>query len=279
MQIDGSLRSLLQSVSKALQAGRPSDAVHLFVKALAHDRSFHQGDRPIQLAKALGKMRFLALVRAFADHPCMACENGVHECDACNGRGAFDDWRICDSCVGIGTSDCEFCAGSGWITYNYVPDSLRPAVAVVRSKRTLTEARRLLATPLPGNAARDPAVARRALVQRLLQLNRLMGAVNNALDAARDATKTGRSAEHALRGVEAACLKLAIRLDRAARQVLLGLKESWRLEATRTGTAEKRRLCERRVAYYASLVRSRHFRGTSLFHPVLFEIHRRRTTR
>ncbi|MGE0482073.1 MAG: hypothetical protein AB7Q17_16550 [Phycisphaerae bacterium] len=272
MALDEHARKIFQSVLRSIEAGRSSDAVHQFVQALSHDTNFKRIDLPPLLTRALGRAQTDALIEAFAVHPCMVCKRGLLLCEECDGKGASRSGRICDKCIGLGAANCDFCGGSGWITYNYVPNGLQAAVVLARSKLALAETRALLDAPLPG--ASGGGAVRKQLAQHLLRLNRLLGAFNNALGVAQHPPDTGPAADAVLKKVEAASWEAARRLDRRLRQVLLRLEEHARATVSRGADGEQG---ERRADYYHKLAKSPDFTGTSLHHVYLRELHRRRS--
>lgn len=260
--------SLFRTVARALDAGRAAEAVHQFMQALAHDTTLKHVDLPPVLAKSLGRKRADALVTAFAEHPCMVCKRGLLLCEECDGKGHIGD-RMCEECLGLGAANCSFCAGSGWITYNYVPSGLRAAVVVARSRLALADARGLMADALPEAGQGRASLNRKQLAQSLLRLNRLMGAFNNALGVARHPPETGSAATRMLEKVEAACSKAAEKLERRIRRLLVLLSGAFQAEAARADGPGKQRLAERRAAFYGALAKSADFAGTSLYHPYL----------
>jgi len=263
---------IMQSVARALSAGRSKEAVHQFVQALSHDTTLKRVDLPPLLAQTLGKSKLDALIQAFAKHPCMVCRRGLLICDDCEGRGYFRDGRICDACLGLGTTNCDFCAGSGWITYKYVPAGLQEMVLLARSKLALAEARALLAAPLPGGGKTGGEANRKTLAQRLLQANRLMGAFDNAVGIARSLAEAGAGSATTFENVESACSSAASRLVRRIRKLLQLLSENAKVQAAQEKSPRQRRLNERRTQTYASLAKSTDFKGTSLFHVYLREL-------
>lgn len=262
-------RDILRTVARALDAGRAADAVHQFTQALSHDSSLKQVDLPPALTKSLGAERTAALIAAFAEHSCMVCKRGLLLCEECAGKGHVGDNRVCDLCVGLGTANCDFCSGSGWITYNYVPEGLRAAVVLARSKLALAEGQELLKTPIPNPGERSASGGRKQLAQQLLRLNRILGVFNNALGVAQNPPGAGPAAAETLKKVEAACSKAAQRMIRRVRQLLSLLAEASLAEAERATDSSKRELAERRATFYEALANSADFIGTGLYHVYL----------
>lgn len=266
MSIQEEAAGAFQPVVRALDADRDAEAVKRFKEVVLGAPRIRRLD-PLALAKLLGRARTTALVQAFAKHPCMACRQGLLLCEDCDGRGNFRDGRICDDCLGLGAANCSFCAGSGRITYNYVPRGLRPAVVLTRTRLALAEARTLLAAAPASQAAKN----RKAVAKAILSCNRLLGAFNNAIGAAH-ASKASSAAPAIFEKVTAASAKAAAKLERRTRRLLALLSESARLDSERSTDAERRRLAERRAAFYAGLARKASFVGTALYHPYLARI-------
>lgn len=272
MAVDDRSGRIFRSVIRALDAGRTAEAVHQFMQVLAHDAALKCVDLPPLLANLIGRERADALVQAFAEHPCMVCKRGLLLCEDCKGEGYFSDGRSCDQCLGLGATNCDFCAGSGWITYSFVPTGLLAAVVLTRSKLALAEAQELLDAPLPNPRKTSASVSRKLLAKRLLRLNRLMGAFNNAVAVAQNPPGAGPAVESVLEKVNAACSRAASKLQPRIRELVVLLSETAKVESVRATEPDQRRIAERRVEFYASLAKSTDFTGTSLYHPHLQQL-------
>ncbi len=272
MPVNPPLDRLLPPVAKALAAGRAADAVHQFMQALSHDTSLKHVDLGPLLAKSLGKARAAELVEAFAEHPCMVCRRGLMLCEECAGKGSFGEQRICDACIGLGAANCAFCAGSGWITYNYVPAGMRAAVVLARTKLALAEAREIIAAPAPNPRRGSSSLSRKELAQRILRVNRLLGAFNNALGVALHPPVPPVAVDSGLKKVKEVCARASAGLERRLRELLLLIATNAAVEAQRAPQPARKKAAEARARFYAGLARSADFTGTNLYHPYLQEL-------
>lgn len=219
----------------------------------------------------LGKARAELLIAAFARHTCMGCKRGLLLCEECNGKGVFGKGSICDRCIGLGAANCGFCAGSGWITYNYVPPGIRVPVVTERVKLAARQATEAMAEALPQSD--DPPLTRKELARRLLEFNRLMGAFDNALEVTRHPPVSSKSAASALKVIREVALKAAGRIERRIRQLLALLVQDALSRRERADTEAARTIEKRRARFYHSLAKSPDFKRTCLRHVYL---HRQR---
>jgi len=266
MNIDAKLKSILQAVMRAVDSEREKDAVHLFMQAVAHDPTLNQVDLPPVLTKVLGKSRTEFLIQAFAELPCMGCSRGIWLCDDCHGSGISGETSVCEKCTGLGAGNCGFCAGSGWITYNYMPPGLRPAVVLSRTRLVIAEARTLLELPLPEADLAGRATVRKKLVKQILAHNRLLGALGNAMEVVKRQSESTGAAKAMLEQVRAVGAKAVPRLEKRVRSLLGQLAVLAKLEADQATDVDEKKLAVRRAKYYATIMKSSDFKGTSLFH-------------
>ena len=257
---------VLKSVIKALDAGCNEAAVNAFVAALSHESALRSADIPSWLAPQMGKDRAQKLIRAFARHACMGCRAGLILCEECGGKGHFSHERPCEKCVGLGAQNCDFCSGSGWITYNYVPAGMRVAVILERSRLVLAEVKTLLKTALPVVTGRNGASTRKEIGQQILRANRYLGAFSNAIGVAESESMGELHAAGALPKIKSVCVTAAARLDRRIRALLSALAKLSRLELERGRGSSQQELAQKRAEFYQHLVDSERFVGTSLYH-------------
>lgn len=234
---------------------------------MGHGLSARQPELYELVVSHLGKARAASLVAAFARHPCMGCKRGLLLCEECKGKGVFGRGSICDRCLGLGTSNCGFCAGSGWITYNYVPPGIRVPVVTERVKLAAKQATEALAEALPQSD--DPPLTRRELARRLLELNRLMGAFDNALEVARHPPVSSRAVASALKVIRVVALKAAGQIERRIRQLLALLVQDALARRERADTEVAQTIEKRRARFYHNLAKSPDFKWTCLRHVYL----------
>jgi hypothetical protein len=166
-----------------LTSDRWPDAVRLFTDGVAHELVPDRPDLARWLMRVVGRTETLRLAKAFALKECFYCKGGLERCDACGGRGYHPDQTICERCIGLGRAACDFCTGSGWVTYNYVPAGLRLPVILERAKVAAGNAETLLRKATPAVSERSSSATGRSLAKELVQLNRLMGVFENAIVA------------------------------------------------------------------------------------------------
>lgn len=262
---------ILDVVGKALDASRSKDAVHLFVQSMGHGLAARQSDLLQLVVSQLGKARAESLIAAFARHTCMGCKRGLLLCEECKGTGVFGEGSICDRCIGLGAANCGFCAGSGWITYNYVPPGIRVPVVTERVKLAAKQATEAMAEALPQSD--DPPLTRKELAHRLLELNRLMGAFDNALEVTRHPPVSSKTAASALNVIRKVALKASGRMERRIRQLLVLLVQDALARRERADSESAEAVEKRRARFYHNLAKSADFKRTCLSHVYL---HRQR---
>jgi hypothetical protein len=180
--------SPIDPIIAALERHLGEDAVRLFLNALAH----HVAGGAFELVDALrtrgGEPMLQRLIMAFAKFPCPHCRRGLNACDGCAGSARTEDGRgPCQGCWSLGATPCDFCGGSGFATYNFVPEPVRAAVAAARADQAATRSAELLAWPLPTTVARGQLKAtRKVLAKELVSLRREIAVLSNAAQFVRE---------------------------------------------------------------------------------------------
>lgn len=257
-------QTVFSAIGQQLRRDRLEDAVRIVVDGVS--RRVLPSDAALArlLAKKLGAPAFSKLIRGFATFPCFYCRRGLQECTACSGRGASRGGWVCETCLGLGINRCDFCDGAGWVTYNIVPDGLRPLVIAERVSLARKGLKTLLARANP-----DERKGRKAVARELMELNRLCGVFENASVALRAIRLRSKPMVAFIRRIEKACSSAWKSLRPRMKRWLQTLE---RLEAKdlarQTATSTRQRL-ERRVEFYHRLARSADFEGTCLHHPFL----------
>lgn len=265
------MRRFAQRLKAALKTGSTADVVRLFMDGVAHELVPNRPDLAPWLMKVVGRTETMRLAKAFALKECFYCKGGLERCEACDGRGHHRHTAICERCLGLGVAPCDFCTGSGWVTYNYVPAGLRLPVILERAKAATSRANELLRKATPTVSARGSRETGKALAKDLVQLNRLLGVFENAIVAGEKLVE--RDADHAA-GMEKlvkTCLHAARRLQPRIRQALRALAEFARVESTRAAKPGARAVATRRAKFYDTLVASENFLGSGLHHPHLLQ--------
>lgn len=258
------LKRVLSPVVVALNEDRNTEAVRRFVEICAHSPALPDDDLVRILTARIGKTATIRLIRAFAKHPCVGCNNGLETCEECEGKGIDASNRVCESCIGLGVTDCGFCGGSGFVTYNFVPAGLRLVVVLERSQLVISRIKALLASPPPDVEQLSVAKATKAVSQQLLVAHRLLDMLNNAVGATL-VTGPGLRDERVRAKCRSACFASAARLGARVRQLLRSLHSMNVQAAAAADHPAKRRAFARRANFYKRVGNSPDFRGTGLY--------------
>lgn len=262
MPTDHKSPEFVAKVRLALGKKRDSDAAALLVEGLSHSVVKKNADLTPWLRSQFDAGGAKRLLTALTHFPCFYCKRGLLKCPSCGGRGrASGDWP-CEPCVALGMARCDFCDGSGWATYNFVPVGLRLSVIISRVQAASSELKVQLRQRSPATTSgKTVAVAR-----QLLALNRLAGIFENALDATRAFRKGGTNKQIVI-NIRKACIagwkKIAPRL----RECLVRLQRASVQEAA----GAKGLYPQRKTDFYERLATSRHFMKTNtcIDHPFL----------
>ncbi|MBE7506825.1 MAG: hypothetical protein HS101_11135 [Planctomycetia bacterium] len=257
-------------VRLALGKKRDSDAAALLVEGLSQSVVKKNTDLTPWLRSQFGAAGAKQLLKALAHFPCFYCKRGLLKCPSCGGRGrASGDWP-CEPCVALGMARCDFCDGSGWATYNFVPVGLRLSVIIARVQAGSAELKVLLKKP-PATASRGrPGEVAKAVSSQLLALNRLAGIFENALDATRAFRKGSTANKQIIQRIRKTCIagwkKIAPRL----RDCLAGLQRAAADEVAASNGAQKK-YAQRKMDFYERLATAKHFMksNTGIDHPFL----------
>jgi hypothetical protein len=267
--ISDPVRRFAQRLKAALKADSTADAVRLFMDGVAHELVPDRPDLARWLVKVVGRTEMLRLARAFALRECFYCKGGLERCESCDGRGYHGDQTICERCMGLGVATCDFCTGSGWVTYNYMPAGLRMPVILERVKAASSKAKALLRKATPGIPEQSSRETGKVLAKDLVQLNRLLGVFDNAITAGDKLSAQGAESGPGMQKLLTSCQHAARRLEPRMRHVLRALGDVARLESTRAARPGARAVAARRAKFYDALAASENFLGSGLHHPHL----------
>lgn len=178
---DGRLQRFLQDVTARLERLHETEAIGRLNRAGVSGRLPPDAKLLGWLARTIGAQATLRLITSYARQPCFYCRNGLEPCDSCDGHGYWSEGGICVQCLGLGVARCDFCAGSGRVTYDAVPSALQAAVAVHRTKEALACVRHQLAQPVPSVSDAEPIRALRESGKALCEVDKALGLIENAL--------------------------------------------------------------------------------------------------
>jgi len=268
-----SVMRAMRAVVAELDRGRGVEAVRLFGDALDHGVAPPNADLVRWLIKAIGKRHTSRLIVAYAHHPCFYCKKGLEPCEACKGRGHWEDNTLCEACVTTGVARCGFCDGAGLVTYNAVPPSLRLPTAIERVKLATKGLESVLQRPSPRPSQSQPDECLKSCAKRLFDVNRLMGMFENALVLAKAMGESSPGSRPIVAKILQACLRCAPRGLQRIRETLqcMAACARYMVEDARRSPAA-RRTAKSRVVLFESLLRpASTFGGTSLEHSFLYQ--------
>ncbi len=263
---------VLAAVLRALKARRDQEAVRLLVDGLTPGVAPIGADLTPWLGKTIGREATARLVRVLAFYPCFYCKQGLQTCGDCQGRGKSSFGEVCESCVGLGKSRCDFCDAAGWATYNFVPCGLRLAVILQRVPAAVKELETRLARPLPKASPTKDDRLPKALSQELLAINRLAGIFENAVDAARRLVRSHPETTKVAAKILKTCQLAWRKIEPRMRETLHAMGESLSGRSERAARGEAATASRDRASYYVRLARSNGFSGTCLSHPFLMRL-------
>jgi hypothetical protein len=267
---DSQRARILQSVVEELDRGRGDQAARLYLDGQAHGLFPTGNGLPRRLTKTIGKEATGKLVSAFAQFPCFYCRKGLEPCEACDGLGSVASGTICEACAGLGAARCGFCDGSGWVTYNVVPPGLRLSVLAERVNRASGRIEALLQKPVPKNASADPAKAAERCTKQMLDLNRQLGVLENAVVALRGLARAQPSSKERLAKIAGACCRAALEAQARIRLLAKQMAVCSKLQAEAADADEAvGKRAKKGAAFYESLAATETLTGTALEHPYL----------
>jgi hypothetical protein len=275
-------RRVLANVAKELAADQKRQAARHYLAGVGHESMPPEIGKVAWVRSVIGQEATKSLVSALAGAPCFGCKLGYQECQSCGGSGFTAEARVCRTCLGFGQSRCEFCSGSGLTTYNALPEDFRPQVMTRRVARAVALIDRLrgeaaaattgelpmpVAAPVlpPAPAATSDEAGQR---QRVLQLNKLLGVLENAVIAARTLIRAGRAEQATFAPMAKRIALSAAVAEQQLRESLRRLAAWYRVAPA--GGAEESELDrgdrEAKSAFYEEVAGSSFFQATGLEH-------------
>ncbi len=260
---------VLQHVSDRLRAGRREEAARLFLDGMAHGVLPDDSELLDAIQRFMGRDLALSLVLAFADFRCFYCRQGFEECPHCVGTGTIPETdQPCGRCLGLGHSPCDFCGGSGRVTYSFAPAGLRPAIASCRSKLALGNVRKLDETSSAALARMDSTEGRGRLVKLFLDYDRELASLRDALDIAHSLRRKHPADKHFTEHLYLTSSRAAVAAMRRMHSILELLADVSQRSAKTLENPEAREIEEARAALFddkaAEFARAIHHRP-SLF--------------
>jgi len=271
MKANAQTTHVLRAIAALLKAGRDQDAARILIRDLRRTAAPRDADLGGWLIQAIGAKPAKRLIHALAHYPCFYCKNGLEECSLCGMRSPASNRRVCcEHCLDLLHVRCDFCDGSGWITYNAIPRGLWPAIILARAQTALSGLAALPSVSARQAKSAAPRPVRKRLEKELLALNRLAGILENAVDAVKKYKAANGAPFKPLATAvvvksRAAWYQIRCRM----REILLLLADTLRREADKAQTAKAGEIMRDRAAFYVTLSKSPAFSGTSLCHPFL----------
>lgn len=266
-------RRVLEPVLAELKQGHGVEAVRRFGDVL--DRGVVPADRGLLrwLAETIGKQATARLISAYARHPCFYCKKGLEPCESCHGSGRSGGANLCENCLTTGFARCDFCDGAGLATYNAIPEALRFPAALDRIKIAAKTLTNLLDQPVPKPRFDRARQCVKQCVQRVFEMNRLMGVFENALVLVKSLEPSGASPPALREKTMMICVRSARRGRKRICELLQCMAACESYEAKSAGSKPPaRKLAENRAALFGSLAKSvSTFAGTALEHPFLYQ--------
>ena len=185
----------LKDLVDALEAGRNADAVALYLSTRVQAAVPRTNQFLADLEGVIGRPAVQRLVIAFATFRCLYCYRGFSRCERCQGSGHAElRSDACLSCLGLGAGTCDFCGGSGLVTYNFAPAGLRPAIASVRTQSAVRQVEKWRGQPTAPASSLAPRAARRLIVDQLTTTSRAVAILRNAAELSRGLRRTNAAA-------------------------------------------------------------------------------------
>jgi len=268
----GRAQFILERMSAALARGRHAEASRLFkegqsCRAIPADEHLFDW-----LGKSVGKRGTTLLVRAFAETPCFFCSKGRESCERCDAKGYLGAAMVCEPCLGLGTTRCAYCDGSGWVGVDYVPAVLRLQVLTLRTKAAIERLKALVRQPLSEPTRRNCRTSLKQNGGALLVANSILGTFENIITAIRRFDQLPPKEESRANTLVDTCVRTTTRADRYVRETLKRMAVAVRFMAQLAARdSDEQPLAASRAEYYDHLVGSDHYSGTFLDHPFLRE--------
>jgi hypothetical protein len=93
---------------------------------------------------------------------------------------------VCESCLGLTKTPCDFCGGSGWASIDCIPPGLRLAVFSVRLENAEKNIEGILETQLPNLSQEKATAVFNKCVDSLFELNRQIGVLESTVGITRN---------------------------------------------------------------------------------------------
>jgi len=266
-------RQALGSLVEALHEGRSQEALELFLKDQACE-IFPRGPDTLKwLTDNIGKKDSTRLIGALTRLACFNCERGLRKCENCNGAGHFDYDMVCETCLGLGSTSCDFCGGTGLASIDFIPIGLRLAVFAVRLENAEKQIEGLLKESKTSSPAQDPKAASSDCVDALFNLNRQISVLESAVGVNADLIEVPSGFSKRLSRITRKAVRVGRKGEKRLMQIIACMVVSCELQAKNTKeSTETGKLARARKKYYSSLVNSKPpFAGTSLKHMSLTE--------
>lgn len=266
---DARASRVVQGLAAELKRNRPDRAARLLDEALAHHGFAPASDLYHWLAGQLGKPASASLVKEYAHRKCFCCKSGLEKCGRCQGRGFLGSEEACETCGSLGAARCDFCDGTGLVTYNAIPTGLRIPAGQVRVSEAASRLRALIRAADEADVSSPEQAGMKRLGRDIIAANAVMGVCENAvvmLNHLPDETRGSRGASQ----LEKAALQCGMRAMKLARKLLKMLLANATLLARSNTRSAGRHAARQRAAFFKQVLESERMQAwIGLHHPFL----------
>ena len=270
-------RQALDSFLKTLKQGQNDEIVQLFLKDQAFNFFPKGGDTLKWLTNNLGKKAATKTVLAFASLVCFNCKEGLQSCKNCNGTGHIDYEMVCESCLGLTKTPCDFCGGTGWASIDCIPPGLRLAVFSVRLEIAEKNIESILEKQLPKLSQENATAVFNKCADLLFDLNRQIGVLESTVGITRSLIKVPDNLKRQVSKITRKCVPIALRGEKKLGAIIETMVAACKLQKEDEEKGSKmHKFAAAQMKFYGRLFDTRpRFAGTYLEHPFLNEAYKK----
>ena len=266
-------KQALDNFLKTLKQGHNDEIVQLFLKDQAFNFFPKGGDTLKWLTNNIGKKAATKTVLAFASLVCFNCKEGLQSCKNCNGTGHIDYEMVCESCLGLTKTPCDFCGGTGWASIDCIPPGLRLAVFGVRLEIAEKNIVSMLETQLPKLSNEKATAVFNKCANLLFDLNRQIGVLESTVGITRSLVKVPVNLKKQVSKITRKCVLIALRGEKKLGEIIETMIAACKLQKENEEKGSKmHKFVAAQIKFYSELLITRpRYAGTYLEHPFLNE--------